>query len=258
MLLREKIEFIAEKDLNAFAASCHSVAMADLASVPHKGNAALNSRYFFEPFSRLDSPWIRPNAPAFFRGFIGAHSYVNDGGYLRESVLIGRYCSIGRRATIGAGMHYTAGLTTSPAIKNEIARPYTDEELTEIHSLNVSRPTTTFLENDVWIGDGVVIVSGVRLATGTVVGANAVVTKNTEPYGIYAGQPAQLVKKRFSEKVIARLLKSEWWEQPYEAIRSLPQRNVFDCLEYIEAMTAPDDSSGYCPTYVAMSDSITR
>lgn len=52
------------------------------------------------------------------------------------------------------------------------------------------------IEDDVWVGANAVITGGITLATGTIVGAGAVVTKSTEPHGIYAGIPAKLIKKR--------------------------------------------------------------
>jgi virginiamycin A acetyltransferase len=56
--------------------------------------------------------------------FIGAHSYINNGGYLRDNVFIGRFCSIGRRITIGAGMHNMYGLSTHPKIKGSNKSPF--------------------------------------------------------------------------------------------------------------------------------------
>jgi len=52
------------------------------------------------------------------------------------------------------------------------------------------------IEDDVWIGAGVVVLDGVTIARGCVIGANAVVAKSTEPYGVYVGVPAKLIKKR--------------------------------------------------------------
>ena len=58
------------------------------------------------------------------------------------------------------------------------------------------------IERDVWIGSNVTILKGVTIAEGCVIGGGAVVTKSTEPYGIYVGVPAKYCKSRFSEEEI--------------------------------------------------------
>lgn len=67
------------------------------------------------------------------------------------------------------------------------------------------------IENDIWIGDDVKVMSGVTIGTGSVIATGSVVTKDVEPYSIVGGVPAKLIKKRFDDKTIERLLKSEWW-----------------------------------------------
>lgn len=73
------------------------------------------------------------------------------------------------------------------------------------------------VEDDVWIGHGATIVSGVVLSRGTVVAAGSVVVKSTEPYSIVGGNPARLIKKRFPESVICKLEKIpfEKWDREY-------------------------------------------
>ena len=55
----------------------------------------------------------------------------------------------------------------------------------------------TIIEDDVWIGFGAIIMSGTRIAKGSIIAAGAIVTKNTEPYSIYAGIPARKISNRF-------------------------------------------------------------
>jgi acetyltransferase-like isoleucine patch superfamily enzyme len=66
--------------------------------------------------------------------------------------------------------------------------------------------------HDVWIGHGAVIMPGVSIATGAIIGTGAVVTKNVGPYEVVVGVPAKVIKKRFADEIIGKLLKSEWWE----------------------------------------------
>ena len=78
---------------------------------------------------------------------------------------------------------------------------------------------TTKIENDVWVGDSVIILPGVKVGTGSVIGAGSIVTKDVEPYTIVAGNPAKLIKKRFNNDRILELLNSKWWDWDDETIR---------------------------------------
>ena len=75
--------------------------------------------------------------------------------------------------------------------------------------------------NDVWIGHGSTLLSGSSLENGAVLAAQSVLTNPTEPYGVYAGAPARLVRKRFDEGTIAALLELAWWDWPVVHIRSV-------------------------------------
>jgi acetyltransferase-like isoleucine patch superfamily enzyme len=74
--------------------------------------------------------------------------------------------------------------------------------------------------NDVWLGYGSMIMSGVGIGDGAVIAAGAVVTRDVEPYSIVAGNPARLIKKRFDEETIDKLLKIKWWDWPVEKINN--------------------------------------
>ncbi|MCR4656296.1 MAG: CatB-related O-acetyltransferase [Lachnospiraceae bacterium] len=67
--------------------------------------------------------------------------------------------------------------------------------------------------NDVWIGRGVMILEGVTIGDGAVIGAGTVVTKNIDPYGIYAGVPARKLRDRFDKDIAEKLLEYQWWNK---------------------------------------------
>jgi len=73
--------------------------------------------------------------------------------------------------------------------------------------------------NDVWIGNDVVIYSGVNIGDGAVIAGQSIVTKDVPPYSIVAGNPARVVKYRFSEEIIKKLLLYKWWDLSLELIR---------------------------------------
>lgn len=84
--------------------------------------------------------------------------------------------------------------------------------------------------NDVWIGSDVVILPGCRnIGDGAVIGAGSILTKDVEPYAIVCGNPAHVLKKRFSKEIIAKLEECRWWDlQPKELINFYEYRKTPD------------------------------
>ena len=72
--------------------------------------------------------------------------------------------------------------------------------------------------NDVWIGNGALILSGVTVGHGAIIGARSVITKDIEPYAVYAGNPAKLIRYRFEQGVREELLRLAWWDWPHEKV----------------------------------------
>lgn len=66
------------------------------------------------------------------------------------------------------------------------------------------------VDDDVWIGQNALVLSGVHIGQGAVIAAGSVVTKDVEPYTIVAGNPARVIKKRFSDEIINELLKIDF------------------------------------------------
>jgi acetyltransferase-like isoleucine patch superfamily enzyme len=86
--------------------------------------------------------------------------------------------------------------------------------------------------NDVWIGRGARVLSGVTVGDGAVIAGYSVVTKDVRPYAIVAGNPARELRRRFSDEQIEDLLRIAWWEWPLEKIvETVPQL----CSENVEA-----------------------
>jgi virginiamycin A acetyltransferase len=196
-------------------------------------NTRFLKQCLFERGINLSSQVIAKNPSV----FIGAHSYMNDGGYMRNGVFIGRFCSIGRRVSLGAGSHPMAGLSTHPSLVYGMGSPYSEAERNAL--LIRSKPHHhTIIGNDVWIGDGVVVVPGVTIGMGAVIGANSVVTRDVPPYAIVKGVSAEITRHRFPPEIIARLILAEWWEYSLELIRSLPVTNIFEFVDAFEQLKA--------------------
>lgn len=123
-------------------------------------------------------------------------------------IIIGKFCSIARSVTLQNYNHNVNTLSTS-MINSKL---FDFEMLVDINSESI------IVENDVWIGSHVVVLSGVTIGNGAIIGANSTVTKDIPAYSIAVGSPAKVVKYRFTENVIDMLLQLKWWDKPIEWI----------------------------------------
>ena len=159
------------------------------------------------------------------RSYIGLGSYTGSDCKL-PSCKIGRFCSIGVRVFAVIGDHPIEYVSTHPfshsRAKKNIGFNY--ENIVEKEGLKrVNEEYIIEIGNDVWIGDGVQILNGVRIGDGSVIGAGALVTKDVEPYSIIGGVPGKILKKRFSEESIKKLLDFKWWNKDISWI----EKNVY-------------------------------
>ena len=139
---------------------------------------------------------------------VGKYSYVGNYSTVIDCE-IGRYCSIADNCVIGGMSHPTDWVSTSPVMyrgRNCLKTNFTE--------LPYEESKHTVIGNDVWIGNNCHIKAGVRLSTGCVIGMGSVLTKDVGPYEIWAGNPAKLIRKRFDDVTIDKLLKTEWWNWP--------------------------------------------
>lgn len=144
--------------------------------------------------------------------FIGNHTYINSNTNVRNTN-IGKFCSIGSNIQFGLGKHPTNMVSTHPAFfaNNKIFKTYSDKVyIDEYENITVG--------NDVWIGDGAVIMNGVSIEDGAVIAARAVVTKDVKAYSIVGGVPAKLLKMRFDENTINEIVGLKWWDWEEEKI----------------------------------------
>lgn len=152
---------------------------------------------------------------------VGRETYGHQGIRIREwgegAVLrIGSFCSIGEGVTVYlGGNHRSDHITTYPFGHIHTDRyPYHGRD----------HPTTkgdVNIGNDVWVCESATIMSGVTIGDGAIVGCCSVVSSNVPPYCIVAGNPARVVRKRFSEEVTQKLLVERWWDRSTADINSI-------------------------------------
>jgi chloramphenicol O-acetyltransferase type B len=136
-----------------------------------------------------------------------------------DQLIIGKFCSIGSgvRFMMGGNQGHDHGLFTSYPLETILEN---FDEYENSSPIAYKNKGNTIVGNDVWTGFEALIMPGVRIADGAVVGARAVVTKDIGPYEIHAGNPAKLIRKRFSDETIELLTQIQWWNWDVGKIRS--------------------------------------
>lgn len=166
------------------------------------------------------------------------YSQMGDMSYLGRrscafSSEIGKYCSIAWNVSIGPGNHdyrrisqHAMMYASRFGMINDISERYYNQY-----------DKDTVIGNDVWIGCNAVIMRGVHVGDGAVIGANAVITRDVAPYTIMGGVN-KMIKKRFNDDIIQKLLEIRWWNYPIETIKKniglIAEAPTIEILELIQ------------------------
>lgn len=138
-----------------------------------------------------------------------------------DKLVIGKFCALahGVKFIMNGANHKLSGFSTYPfqifgnGWEQAMPRP---EEL--------PYKGDTVVGNDVWIGYESLIMPGVQVGDGVVVAARSVVVTDVPPYSVVGGNPARVIRQRFSAEVVEALLEIAWWDWSIEKItRNLPQ-----------------------------------
>ncbi|MBP1849007.1 CatB-related O-acetyltransferase [Rhizobium halophytocola] len=130
----------------------------------------------------------------------------------REKLVIGKFAQIARGGYFitSSANHPMGGATTYPF---RIFR-------LETFGYNDLPIRDTVLGHDVWLGHEAVVMPGVTIGHGAIIAARAVVARDVPPYAVVGGNPARLIRMRFTEDQIADLLAIAWWDWPVEVIEA--------------------------------------
>jgi len=135
--------------------------------------------------------------------------------FVGDKLIIGRFCAIARgvKFIMNGANHKLSGISTYPfqifANGWEAFAPSDDE---------FPHKGDTVIGNDVWIGYEALIMPGVHIGNGAIVSARAVVTNDVPAYNIVGGNPARVIRQRFSNAQIETLEHIAWWDWPVEKI----------------------------------------
>ncbi len=165
---------------------------------------------------------------------VGAFTYGIPKVYIfepDERVVIGKFCSIADNVCIfGGGEHRADWATTYPF--NRI--------FPEFFGIK-GHPATkgsVIIGNDVWLASGCKILSGVTIGDGAIVAANALVTKDVPAYSIVGGNPAKVIRYRFSDGIIKKFMEIKWWNWNYidlhQAVPLLQSNRIQELFKYYD------------------------
>jgi len=141
-----------------------------------------------------------------------------------DTLIIGRYCSIGPATLFLAGGEHDSTRTC--------LYPFRSQEVGEDRDGLSKGPIV--LANDVWIGAEATVLSGVTIGNSAIVGARSVVSRDVPSYGVAVGNPARVIRRRFADEVCDALDEIAWWDWPSETIRE----RIADFYLPVEAFVA--------------------
>ena len=146
---------------------------------------------------------------------VGQMTYIRSSAELLNVSRIGRFCSIGNAVVFGQDKvgHPLDWVSSHPFQFTDTALSYAPD----VAPLEVG--------HDVWVGREAIIMEGLKIATGAVIAARAVVTHDVPAYAVVAGIPARIIKYRHSPEIIAGLLSSAWWNLPVGQLTQMPMND---------------------------------
>lgn len=166
----------------------------------------------------VDHPQIEIGDYTYYDDFEDVHNFENNVKYLFDFIddrlEIGRYCMIasGVSFIMNGANHLTDAITTYPfAI-------FGNGWENAMEGKTYPNRGATTIGHDVWIGHKATIMAGVTIGSGAIIASHALVTKDVPPYAIVGGNPAEIIKMRFSASEIERLLELQWWHWPPEKV----------------------------------------
>lgn len=156
--------------------------------------------------------------------------------YGPEKLIIGKFCALGTgvRFIMNGANHRMDGPSTFPF-------PTMGGSWSQHFDLITDLPGRgdTVVGHDVWFGNGATVMPGVRIGNGAIISTGSVVTGDVSDYGIVGGNPARLIRKRFGDTEIARLLAVAWWDWPLDHLTEHIRTVMSGDLAGLEAAAPP-------------------
>ena len=164
---------------------------------------------------------------------IGAHTYHASDLELKtwlpgERIVIGKYCSIAEQVVIcTGGMRHTDKAALYPF---DVSRAYQSTK-------------TTTIGHDVWIGYRAMILAGTAVGNGAIIASGAVVFSDVPPFAVVAGNPARVLRYRFSQPIVERLLRIAWWHWPDSEVQAHIDWFYKPITEFVDRFDPPGENA---------------
>lgn len=190
---------------------------------------------------------------------MGAFSYSHSP--VHPGMKIGRYCAISWGLTVTGPRHpyewaTVSNITYDRNAPNIVAYLETKPNSIKFRDGRVFEKEMPIIGNDVWIGQNVTLNRGVKIGHGAVIAAYSVVTKDVPAYSIVGGNPARIIKSRYSERIISDLLDLQWWNYEPADFMDLDITNLNNFIEHFSARK--ESLEVFRPSKVVATDLIAR
>ena len=170
---------------------------------------------FIDKASRLSKKTKINRGARIIDSTINEYTYVGLNSWVCVAD-VGRYCSIASNVNIGLGNHTINYLSTSPIFTEK----YNGTGFSWINRTIAPPFKRTIIGNDVWIGFGAMVMGGVKIGDGAIIGAGSIVTKDIPSFAIAVGNPAKVIRYRFSDITIKSILGDPWWIKSEKDIKN--------------------------------------
>lgn len=187
-------------------------------NTPYPIEKVTKSLIFLKNF--ITNPNIQVGDYTYYDGKDRAQYFETENVILARSckLNIGKFCQIayGTKFILSDANHQMNGFSTFPFfVFGKMSEGCPEWEN---YKVELSSKGDTTIGNDVWFGHESIVIPGVTIGDGAIIGARAVVTKDVPPFTIVGGNPAKIIRKRFSDETIEQLLKIRWWDWSYDKI----------------------------------------
>lgn len=145
---------------------------------------------------------------------------------------IGSFCSFGPEILAGLGKHPVDFISTFPAFysprhSTSLISFVDEQKFVEIRDIIIG--------NDVWIGARVILLDGIKIGDGAIIAAGAIVTNDVPSYAVVGGVPAKVLKMRFTEDQINKLLSIKWWNKDISWLKE-NAKNFIDSSQFFNSI----------------------